>query len=41
MNTTSITLKILQKKEGYMNIYGHISYTIIYVYEYLYMFIYK
>jgi len=34
----SITL-ILQKKKKYMNMYGHISYMIIHVYEYLCMFI--
>jgi len=34
------TLKILQIEEGCMNIYEHISYIIIYVYECLYMFMY-
>jgi len=31
---------ILQKKEKYVNMYGHILYIIIYVYTYLYIFIY-
>jgi len=31
---------ILQKKEEYVNMYGHILYIIIYVYTYLYIFIY-
>jgi len=31
----------LQKKGGYMNIYGHISYIIIYVCIYLYIFLYE
>jgi len=29
----------LQKKSGYMNIYGHILYIIIYIYMYLYIII--
>ena len=30
---------ILQKKKECMNIYGHISYMMVYVYEYLCMFL--